>query len=73
VKDCVLIVMLKRLGIEDFRKFNSRTKLIDRHLLHRSEYKEGMSKLGEKIMKMLYLKSILKINYPKLYFTVFVS
>lgn len=36
--------------IEDFRKFNSRTKHIDRHFLHRSEYKEGMSKLGEKII-----------------------
>lgn len=36
--------------IEDFRKFNSRTKHIDRHLLHRSEHKEGMNKLGEKII-----------------------
>ena len=36
--------------IEDFRTFNSRTKHIDKHLLHRSKYKEGMSKLGEKII-----------------------
>jgi hypothetical protein len=36
--------------ITDFRKFNARTKHIDKHLLHRSEYKEGMGKIGEKII-----------------------
>lgn len=38
--------------IEDLRNFNSRTKHIDRNAQHEERYKEGMSKLGEKIIPL---------------------
>jgi len=36
--------------IEDYRKFNARTKHIDRNKQDEKEYQEGLNKLGEKII-----------------------